>query len=94
MNFKNWINDEQEPDSTAPSSNCGGLASDPPKPSFQELLKKWKDDRKQANFISNKGLGERGMGFLKSTTFKPVSAGETPTISHGIPVGLPTGMFK
>lgn len=93
MDFKNWLNNE--PDSTAPSSNCGGLVSTPPpKPSFQELLKKWKDDKKQVDFISNKGLGERGMGFLKSTTFEPVKAGEIPTISHGIPVGLPTGMFK
>ncbi len=98
----------KEPDSTAPSFNNAGLPSQTPllnnaglplqqyKPTFQELVKKWNAQRKQSvDFSSNKGLGELGMGYVGNSTFKnnPVSAGENPTISHGMPVGNPAGMF-
>jgi len=36
---------------------------------------------------SKKGLGDLGMQQVGKTTFKAVNAGETPTISNGIPVG-------
>lgn len=87
-----------EPQQTAPSMNNGGLSSQQHKPTFKELLEKWKSERNQptTDFTSNKGLGDRGMGHLGSSSFSrnPEKAGDNPTISHGIPVGEPSGMFE
>lgn len=41
------------------------------------------------------GLGDKGMAAVGKSTFaNPVGAGETPTISNGIPVGEPKGQFE
>ena len=63
-------------DETAPSINNGGMVKNL---KWIEFLQK-KD--------TQRGLGNKGMGHLSSSTFKniPVPAGETPTISHGVPV--------
>ena len=39
------------------------------------------------------GLGDKGMEEVGKSTF-PVKAGETPTLSQGIPVGEPKGQFE
>lgn len=91
-----FLNDETpEFDSTAPSINNGGLLSQKKfKSTFDDLIRKWRaEHKKSTDFSSNKGLGDRGMGYIGNSTFGTVDAGETPTISHGIPVGSPTGMF-
>jgi hypothetical protein len=84
-------------DSTAPSVNNGGLLNRVKfKSTFEELIKKWRDEhRAKTEFDSNKGLGDHGMGYIGSSTFNrnTVNAGESPTISRGIPVGAPAGMF-
>jgi len=84
-------------DSTAPSVNSGGLLSQKQfKSTFEELIKKWRDEHKRkTEFDSNKALGDRGMAHIGNSTFNKntIDAGETPTISHGIPVSAPFGMF-
>ena len=41
------------------------------------------------------GLGDKGMEAVGKSTFaNPVDAGETPTVSKGIPVGEPKGQFE
>ena len=77
-----------EPDSTAPSINSGGLASQPPAITYQPRSR-------LPSFRQSKPLGYRGMGYVGASTFNglPTKAGETPTISHGMPVGGPTGQF-
>jgi len=40
-------------------------------------------------------LGDKGMDAVGKSTFaNPVGAGETPTVSNGIPVGEPQGQFE
>jgi len=77
----------EEGDSTAPSINNSGLAKKFSSPSF-DTFNRFVDKKMNQTDDLNKGLGEKGMGNLSSTTFKnePVNAGDTPTISHGIPV--------
>ena len=80
------------PDSTAPSVNNGGLATSS-YPKFEKFL-----DRKLARVekLNKEPLGHKGMGYVGSSTFdtEPAKPGETPTISHGIPVGGPIGQFS
>jgi len=81
------VNRPEEGDSTAPSSNSSGLVKRFSSPSY-ERFGKFVDDKLKRVDDLNKGLGDKGMGHLASSTFSnnPVQAGDTPTISKGIPV--------
>jgi len=82
------------PNSTAPSVNNGGLVL-PHYPKFEKFLDRKLTRVEELNKKTNP-LGHKGMGHIGSSTFdaEPVKAGDTPTISHGIPVGSPTGQFN
>ncbi len=86
-----------EPDSTAPSINNGGLASQKPilNPELIRTLRSKLYHTKLNQGASDTSLGNRGMGYIGASTFNspPVEAGDTPTISHGEPVGGPAGQF-
>ena len=85
-----------EPDSTAPSVSNSGLVSQKPilSPGITRTMRQ-KLPVKLNQGASDTNLGDRGMGYIGASTFKnaPAQAGEIPTVSHGMPVGGPTGQF-
>lgn len=87
--------DEIEPNSTAPSVNSGGLASNRPTLNPSTFRKLREKPTPVNPGMSNARLGDRGMGYIGASTFDSpaTQAGETPTLSHGMPVGGPTGQF-